>query len=108
MRHDVWGLSLRHAEPARGGGFGERLGHLRESPLKRLAVDAGGGDGLPAYPVLPGPQLVHPLGGKRGFDAVLDGLRLLLGFLDQALELPQIPALALQFAHAHDVYLLDF
>lgn len=58
------------AEPAHGGGFGERLGHLRESLLKRLAVDAGGGDGLPAYPVLPGPQLLHPLGGEMGLDAV--------------------------------------
>lgn len=39
---------------------------------------------------------------------LFDGLRLLLGFLDQALELAQIPALGLDFVHAHDVNLLDF
>lgn len=83
--------------------FASRRYHPDVYLLKRLAVNAGGGDGPPAYPVLPGPQLVHPLGGEMGLDAVLDGLRLLFRFGNQVLELPQLPALALQFGCAHDV-----
>ena len=41
-----------------------------------------------------------------GLDRVLDGLRFCLGFLDQVLELAQLPTLHFQFVDTHCVYLL--
>ena len=49
-------------EPAGSGGFREPLHHIGQGLLEGRRVQAGGGDGLPAYPVFPGPQLIRSLG----------------------------------------------
>lgn len=99
----IWALPSCHAEPAGDGGFGERLGHIGESLLERFGVNAGGADRLPGDPVLPGLKLVHPLGGELGLDPVLDGLGLLLGFLNEPLQGTQFFDFAFHLVHAHGV-----
>lgn len=53
------------------------------------------------FPSVSGLRIAHV-----SLDRILDGLGFCLGFLDQGLELAQLPAFGFQFVHAHCVFLL--
>lgn len=86
-----------YAEAAGGCGLGEPLHHIGQSRLEGLAVQPGGRDRFPGDLVLTGPQLLRI--AHVGLDSVLDGLGLGGGFLNEGLELPQLPDLALDLVH---------
>ena len=95
-----------HAEPPDGGFFGERCGHLRQGLAQGGGVDTGACDGLPCDFVLSGGDgLCVPHGG---LERVFQGLGLLLGFLDQGLELAQLPGLTLHFLATHTFSSLSY
>lgn len=95
-----------HAEAADGGFSCERFGHVRHCLSQGAGVDSGGLYRSPGHPVFPSPQFLRI--AHVGLDRVLDGLGLLLGFLDQGLQLAQLPDLAFEFVIAHGMYLLLF
>ena len=103
-----WRRSLPscYGEAAYGGFFGEPLRHIRQGLFERAGVDSGAGHALPCDFILPGGHALRS--AHSGLDCVPNGIGLRLCFVDQGLELPQLPALAFQFIDTHCAFLLQF
>lgn len=91
----------RHTEAAGCCGLGEPLAQFRGGLSQGGGIQPGRCDGLPCYPVFPGPQLFGPLFGHAGLDGVLDGFGFGGGLFNQGLELAQLPDFAFHFVNTH-------
>lgn len=93
----------RHAEAARGGLTGESGGNVRQGFLERRGVNSDAFYGFPRYLVLPGPQFLRV--AHVGLDRVPDSVGLLLGLVNEGLELAQLPDFAFNLIDTHCAFL---